>query len=299
MPEARNRPNTSGISELASDGYRSRAGRDLAEYALAAFGLRLGEHASDVVVIGGLNPDFLALAAPLAHLGTTDVDLLLEVALVYDREDQDFSWLERALVDSGFEPQRRDYAWRWQLDLGSAKVVLDLLCDTPDNLGQPIALPGCSDATAMNVQGPGPAAVDSVFREIPVPAVLRARLNTSVPSVQLRFAGLGGYLLAKASAMLGRGLDKDYYDFAYVLLYCGQTPAAIAEAVHVALTPPPLSHDALADLRAALDAFAGEDRRVRRRFIAEMMRSGEELDWDLLDQDLRTAADRCLRAIGS
>lgn len=182
-------------------------------------------------MIGGLNPDFLAVAAPLAHLGTTDVDLLIEVALVYDRQDQDFSWLERALTDSGFEPRKRDDAWRWLLDLGSAKVVLDLLCDTPDNLGQLIALPGCADATAMNLAGPAPAAVDSVFREIQVPAALRAELGSDVTSVQLRFAGLGGYLLAKASAILRRGLDKDYYDFAYVLLYCGRNSAAIVEAI--------------------------------------------------------------------
>jgi len=284
------------MSELASDSYRSREGRELAEYALAAFGLQLGEHVNDVVVIGGLNPDFLVVAPPLAHLGTTDVDLLLEVALIYDREDQDFSWLERALTESGFTPQRHDDAWRWELDLSSSKVLLELLCDTPDNLGQRIALPGCAHAIAMNLQGPAPAAVDSVVREIQLPAALR---NGEVTSVRLRFAGLGGYLLAKASAIPRRGLDKDYYDFAYVLLYCGRSAGGIVEAIRAALAPPPLSHDALADLRAALAAFAGEDRHARDRFIAEMMRSGEELDWDLLDQDLRTAAGRCLRALGA
>jgi hypothetical protein len=150
----------------------------------------------------------------------------------------------------------------------------------------------------MNLQGPAPTAVDSVVREIEIPVALRAELGIDASAVQLRFAGLGGYLLAKASAMVRRGLDKDYYDFAYVLLYCGRRPAAVAEAVRAALVPPPLSHDALADLRAALDAFAGEDRRARDRFVVEMMRSGAELDVDLLDQDLRTAADRCLRALG-
>jgi hypothetical protein len=282
---------------LASDGYRSRESRDLAEHALAAFGARLGEHIGEVVVIGGLNPDFLAAAPPVAHQGTMDVDLLLEVALVYERENQDFSWLERALIESGFAPLWRDDAWRWQLDLGRAKVLLDLLCDTPDNLGRTIALPGCTDAVAMNLPGPAPAAVGSVLREIRVPAALQAELGSENPVVQLRFAGLGGYLLAKASAVLRRGLDKDHYDFAYVLLYSGKPPAAVVEAIRSALVPPPLSHDALGDLRAVLTKLAGEASDARSIFVKEMMWSDGELDRDLLDQDLRTAADRCLRAL--
>lgn len=32
-------------------------------------------------------------------------------------------------------------------------------------------------------------------------------------------AGLGGYLLAKATALRNRGKEKDYYDLVYVLLY--------------------------------------------------------------------------------
>jgi hypothetical protein len=282
---------------LASDRYRSRESRDLAERALAVFGARLGEHVGDVVVIGGLNPDFLAVAPPVAHQGTTDVDLLLEVALVYEREDQDFSWLERALVGSGFEPLWRDDAWRWQLNMGRATVLLDLLCDTPDNLGQRIALPGCTDAIAMNLPGPAPAAVGSVLREIRVPVDLQAELGSESPVVRLRFAGLGGYLLAKASAVLRRRSDKDYYDFSYVLLYSGRSPNEVVEAVRSALVPPPLSHDALADLRAVLVSLAGEARGARDIFVTEMMRSDAELDRDLLDQDLRTAAQRCLRAL--
>lgn len=37
--------------------------------------------------------------------------------------------------------------------------------------------------------------------------------------MQARVAGLGGYLLAKAVALRERALEKDYYDFAYVLLF--------------------------------------------------------------------------------
>jgi hypothetical protein len=38
-------------------------------------------------------------------------------------------------------------------------------------------------------------------------------------SVQGRFAGLEGYLLSKCVATRTRAADKDYYDFAYVLMH--------------------------------------------------------------------------------
>jgi len=39
--------------------------------------------------------------------------------------------------------------------------------------------------------------------------------------VKVRFAGLQGYLLAKAFAIQERGLGKDYYDFVYVIINNG------------------------------------------------------------------------------
>jgi hypothetical protein len=41
----------------------------------------------------------------------------------------------------------------------------------------------------------------------------------SEATVKVRFAGLQGYLLAKATALRDRSLDKDYYDFTYVAAY--------------------------------------------------------------------------------
>jgi len=71
---------------LASE-LRSRAAPDRAEGALARFALLAAGHTHEFVVIGGLNPDFLAPTAPAPHIGTTDVDLLFEIGFIYDRDE--------------------------------------------------------------------------------------------------------------------------------------------------------------------------------------------------------------------
>ena len=61
---------------------RTQAARDAAERALVHFALLAGPHALDFVVIGGLNPAYLAPKTPVRHLGTTDLDLLFELGFV-------------------------------------------------------------------------------------------------------------------------------------------------------------------------------------------------------------------------
>ncbi|UJP08904.1 hypothetical protein L2X99_10450 [Microbacterium sp. KUDC0406] len=51
---------------------RNRDTRARAEEALVRFALLAEGHSTDFVVIGGLNPDFLAPYAPNPHMGTTE-----------------------------------------------------------------------------------------------------------------------------------------------------------------------------------------------------------------------------------
>ncbi|GAA1469916.1 hypothetical protein [Microbacterium thalassium] len=91
---------------------RSREARARAETALAALLDATGEHWREIVVIGGLVPDVIAPGA-VAHQGTADVDVMLDLALVFDRDEQDFGWLEQALTavaafSAAFEPAMDD-----------------------------------------------------------------------------------------------------------------------------------------------------------------------------------------------
>ena len=87
---------------MATEHARTQAARELAETALARLAVHAGPHADELVVVGGLVPARLTATAATTHIGTTDVDLVVDLAVVYDRDEQDFSWLETALTEAGF-----------------------------------------------------------------------------------------------------------------------------------------------------------------------------------------------------
>jgi hypothetical protein len=187
---------------------RSAAARLLAEEALVILHDGLGETPLRLIVVGGLVPETLAAADTPAHLGTTDIDILIAVHV---RDVADAAPVERALTAIGAipDPVQPD-GWQWRIPVGSVRVRIDFLCDDDSLRNQEaVLLPGCSQLAAFNLRGTGYVARDHWQREITV----------ADRTVQVSFAGLEGYLLAKAHAARQRGQDKDYYDLAYVLLH--------------------------------------------------------------------------------
>jgi hypothetical protein len=187
---------------------RSAAARQLAEAALVILYDAIDRSSLRLIVLGGLVPETLAAPDRLAHLGTTDVDILIAVHV---RDLVDARPVEQALEAVGAYPDAaRPDGWRWRIPLGEVRVKVEFLCDD-DSLSDQhaVLLPGCARLTALNLRGTGYVARDFHLREITV----------GDRTVTVCFAGLEGYLLAKAHAARQRGLEKDYYDFAYVLLH--------------------------------------------------------------------------------
>jgi len=277
---------------------RSRDTRHRAERALIRLVAALGDHADQLVVIGGLNADLLTDAPSAPHQGTVDVDLLVQVGFTFERTELELGWIERGLREAGFEPFPGDETWRWFVTIDAVPVKVELLCDTPDNRGQQIVLPGCAVATAMNLAGPSAAAA-GVTRQLIADEI-------DAEPVNMRFASLGGYVLAKAAAVVGRGLDKDLYDLAFVLLYNRDGgPASAGEAAFTAL-PEPRFHDHAADLRAALGLFADPDAAAPQVYAQQRLRDGDDAPVDVLAQDAVGAAmesleafERCVAAGGA
>ena len=146
--------------DVHSDEGRTRRSRDRAAQAYAFLLDAAGDHWRDMVLIGGLVPDTL-VDTEEPHQGTLDVDVLLPLALQYDRDDEDFAWLESALVDAGFVRTHENTGWRWVNDVDGFPVIVEFLVDVPDAQGQEIPLPGADRLGAMNVAGPGPALHDA------------------------------------------------------------------------------------------------------------------------------------------
>jgi hypothetical protein len=143
--------------------------------------------------------------------------------------------VDDALDAGGFKSVN---GWRWDALLGNARVRLEFLCDIWDHTGDTVPLPGSSHAVASKIAGPAAALHAPVERELMVSSGVREDMSEAPETITLRFANLGGYLLAKAAAAQSRMLAKDKYDLMYVTLYNegGAREAARAVARQLAAT---------------------------------------------------------------
>jgi hypothetical protein len=93
-------------------------------------------------------------------------------------------------------------------------VKVEFLADLDDVPNQTtVSFDDCEFFGAINLRGTGFASQDWEARRV------TAVLGQGAKSIDLRVATLPAYLLAKVHAARGRGLEKDWYDIAYVLLH--------------------------------------------------------------------------------
>jgi hypothetical protein len=269
---------------------RTSAGAQLAASALARLAAASGDHARELLVVGGLTPPLLAGDAPVGHLGTTDIDVLVEVALPYEEDDEgaDYGWLERALRDAGFEPVGAGATWATR---AGPRVTIDLVCDRPGTApGAMLTIRGCTDACGSNLLGPRAARCDAVTRTLPVPG--------SSATVDVPFAGLGGFLLAKASAASIRQVEKDFYDFYYVVIHNDAGgPRAAGEAMRAGGCGAYAVEFADAVTYVLREAVRG-DRPAAAAYATSMERAGDDTDPDVLREDATSAAYAVARVLG-
>src|SRR5207248_3246847 len=103
-------------------------------------------------------------------------------------------------------------------------VKIEFLADLADVANSTtVTFDGCAQLGAVNLRGTGFAARDWELRS------LTAEVGDNPGTVEVRVATLPAYLLAKTHAAYGRGLERDWYDIAYVVLHNndgGPRPAA-------------------------------------------------------------------------
>ncbi len=203
-----------------TDDERSSEARVLAERALGRL-LAAGAPTSEqLIVLGGLVPPTLTrIGSPEvpAHLGTTDVDVLLVTHLTVN---DDFGPIENALEAMQFRPHAD--GWRWSGQIEDRLVKIEFLCDLEDQPAEALVRPaGCSRLRAVNFRGTRYVERDTT-----------STYSTSPRAICPFDRRTAGYLLSKAASVRTRGADKDYYDFAYVLLHNNAGgPVAAANAI--------------------------------------------------------------------
>jgi len=227
---------------VPEDPVRSRPARQAAEQAL----VRVVHHYGGTpgfVLLGGLVPELLCSGSPIAHAGTVDVDV--QVNLEVAAGSANAARLEQALLNAEFEVDP-DLAWRWRSEIGGARVVVkfELLADLDDEPADHVLrFTDCDALGAVNLRGTRFAALDFA------PKALSARLDGVNMTGDVNVTGLAGFLLAKAHAAYGRRKEKDWYDIVFVLLH---NDAGGPEAA-TSLTRERFGNDLVGATRTALD----------------------------------------------
>jgi hypothetical protein len=273
-----------------SDPERNRAARELAERALVRLVREYGD-TPEFVLLGGLVPDLLCSGSARRHIGTTDIDV--QVDLEIQGGSVNGARLEAALGRAGFRPDIQR-VWRWKEESAPGMVVkIEFLADQDDIPNETtVSFDQCESLGAVNLRGTGYAARDYELRTI------TAELDGNLASVELRVATLPAYLLAKAHAARGRRLEKDWYDLAYVLLHNDDGgPAAAAARVQNRFGSMLVgaAETALSELAAN---FADADAQGSVAYATTMVAMHPDFDLDVLANDAVAAVAEFGKALG-
>ena len=219
----------------------------------------LGPWRERIYLVGGLAPRYLVGRLPdgaRAHVGTTDVDLVIGLALG-DETPETYRTLENNLEKSRFDQSGPGF--RWVREVDGVKVVVEFLCETeavPAGLVfWPKAGSTGSKVGAFNVRGANLVRYDFVER------VLEGeRLDGGGASkVAVRVANILPYAVLKVLAFQDRHENKDAYDLVFCLLHFGDGPAAAGrEAARSAVARDDRATDGL-ELLAERFADVGQD----------------------------------------
>jgi predicted nucleotidyltransferase len=214
----------------------------------------IGPWRERIYLAGGLAPRYIVGHLPEGarpHVGTTDVDLVIGLAL--DEAPETYRTLENNLKKSGFKDET---SFRWVRIVEGVTMMVEFLCETdavePGRIFKPKGEGTGSGLGAFNVRGAQLLAGDFLEREIEA-----ERLNDGGRSrVTLRVANILSYTVLKVFAFQDRHENKDAYDLVFCLLNYGDDPE---DAGRVASESPVVGNATVAE---ALDLLAQRFRDV-------------------------------------
>jgi hypothetical protein len=254
---------------------RTRRARAAAEAGLVRVVHHYGGR-PEFVVLGGLVPELLCSKSSYKHVGTTDVDVQVDLEIACGTVN--VVRLEQALRDAEFKPAGK--VWRWKAeDIERTVVKFELLADQADHPSVDLKFDGCTALGAANLRGTGFAARDVVIQ------TLRGNIDGDLRTVEVNVTGLAGFLLAKAAAARSRHKEKDWYDIAFVLQHNDAGgPQAAADAVLSRF-----SDDLVGAVRSSFDYLLGSFRSLTdpgpRAYASQMRIEHPEMDTATLRAD--------------
>ena len=202
----------------------------------------LGFAANHAILIGGLVPGLLVLDPdPFrpAHVGTTDLDFCLSVALI-EGDTAEYERIEAALKNAGYVATAESFRWKRTTGLG---LTVEFFCPaskdrpagelfrpkattlptTKHNMGSTLS------AIALEAGDAISADVETIERDVTLPD------GGGVIRQAFRVTGIVGFLVAKVSALVHRNKPKDAYDIVWLLEAWPGGPAAAASAARASV----------------------------------------------------------------
>lgn len=191
----------------------------------------LGPWRERIYLAGGLAPRYLVGTLPegaRAHVGTTDVDLVIGLALG-DETPETYRTLQNNLEKAHFE--QKEPSFRWARDVDGVTILVEFLCETdevePGRIFRPKGEYTGSRLGAFNVRGAHLVRDDFIERDIE-----GERLDGGgQSSVTVRVANVLPYIVLKIFAFQDRHENKDAYDLVFTLLNYEDGPRAAGRAV--------------------------------------------------------------------
>ncbi|MDR2986152.1 MAG: nucleotidyl transferase AbiEii/AbiGii toxin family protein, partial [Nocardiopsaceae bacterium] len=246
----------------------------------------------EFVVLGGLVPDVLCSEALRQHVGTTDIDVQVDLEIRSGAGNA--GRLELALRAAQFTPSGQ-YVWRWQdRSVLGAIIKIELLADLSNAPAEAtVVFRGSESLGAVNLRGTGFASRD--WR----PHRLINDVSGQRTAVEVRVATLPAYLLAKTHAAYGRRLAKDFYDIAYVVLHNDAGGAAAAAERVRQVFPRDLLGQTATALKELAANFSDESAQGSLAYATTMQALHPDLNADVLANDMladsRIASDLPIR----
>jgi len=175
----------------------------------------LGEYAGDMAVVGGWVPPLLLPEAGEAHVGSEDVDVVMNHRKV---NEEAYGRVVALLEKAGYYQKDQGNPFQYFRDVpvpGQAEpitVQVDFLAGEYAGSGRARRHQEFQELKARKARG-----ADLVFEED-----VHVRLEGHLPggdrdSARIRIAGVTAFLTMKAEALRGRQKDKDAYDIYFCL----------------------------------------------------------------------------------
>ena len=189
----------------------------------------IGPWKDTVTLIGGLVPSLLFTGE--GHVGTTDVDLVLDLDAIASTEA--YKTIEQNLKKLGLERGRngdgeaQHFRWTRERD-GEESATIEFLCPVPeDRAGRVVPLKESGQKRISALGIPGAHLVFDDYIEKTLTADLLDGRGKA--SVKVRIAGVAAFIVLKALAYEDRVEPKDVYDLIFVLLNHSEGPRGVGQ----------------------------------------------------------------------